>query len=143
MSIAETESGEFDDFMDGIGLDIKPVSPEDALMIRLKAGGCNQLHILRYWLMTEMHHYHHRIQNGITHMRKSNITQDWVVVSQKDHAIIMIKYYLQMKYLPWFDSDRSGLGVANLDTMAKMVLEQDSIQSMVNTPHADLPKLRY
>lgn len=129
--------------MDSIGLDIKPQGPEDALMIRMTAGGNNELHIFRYWLMHEMHAYYDCLKEGILYMRKSAILQELVPIKKDEYVIARIKYYLRMKYFPYFKQDVAGLGIANIDEMAKLLLVHDVIRSMVDKKHEDLPKLRY
>lgn len=134
---------DFDDFMDGIELDVKPLSPEDALMIKMKSGSCNDLHLLRYWLIHEMHCYYNLLENNVHLMRKSTILQELKSITREEFALIRVRYYLQMKYLPWFEKDMSGLGVVDLNDMAKIVLEHDLIAKLVATEISDLPKLRY
>lgn len=136
-----TEEGGIDDFLDGIGLDIKPSGPEDALMIKLTGAGFNELHLLRYWLMHQLHEYYSCIKDGILFMRKNNITRELTIVKIDEYAKIYIKYYLRMKYLPYFHQDVAGVGIANIDTMADMVLNHSAIRPMIDGKHEDLPKL--
>ncbi len=133
----------FDDFMDGIGLDVKPLGPEDALLIRMKAAGCNELHVLRYWLIHEIHHYYHALKNGVIYMRRNNITNELVTFRKEEFIALRIDYYLDMKYLPWFMKDISGLGVAKKSVMVKILLEQELVQDVMTRTQEELPKVTY
>lgn len=137
------DEGNFDDFMDGIGLDIKPADAEDALMLRFTGGGNNELHVFRYWLMHEMHAYYDALLAGVIYMRRDKALSELVPLDKDEYVIVRIKYYLRMKYLPWFHKDMCGLGIADIDKMAKKLLSHDVIQTLINTLHEDLPKLRY
>lgn len=139
----EKDEDTIDDFMDGIGLDVKPTGPEDALMIQLTGGGFNQLHTLRYWLMHNLHEYYAAKDEGTIFMRRSNITRELVEITIHDYAKIMVKYYLRMKYLPYFNSDVAGLGKADLNKMAELVLRHEAISTMVEKKREELPKLSY
>lgn len=140
MSQDET-SDTLDDFMESIGLDVKPTGPEDALMIEITGGGFNQLYIFRYWLMHEIHAFHDLKKNGCI-LRK---IEKGVVVELTflDYINIRTKYYLRMKYLPWFDKDMKGLGPASIDAMVPMLVGHDIIQQLLSLKYEELPKLRY
>ena len=139
------EIEETDDFMECIGLDIKPASPEDALMIRLTGGdGYKKIHDLRYWIRHELFAYYDLLKNGIS-LYKETVHKDTFQVhkieaTKEEYAILRIKYYLQMYYLPWFNSDRSGLGLADIGKAAKMVMDHEDIRSVVDAKEEDLPK---
>lgn len=133
----------FDDFMDGIGLDVKPVSPEDALLILMKSGNGNKLHLLRYWLIHELHCYHNAVKNGVIYMKRNSETLELQPFTKNEYINLRIKYYLNMYFLPWFDSDQSKIGKVQYDPMVKLILEQEVVESLVRLPYDEIPKLSY
>ncbi len=112
-------------------------------MIRMNGGGRNDLHVYRYWLLTELHHYYFMLKNEIILRRKSRVLNEFVDVTKEEYAAAMTKYYLQMMYLPWFTGKGiSALGLVDYDKMVKLLLSQDIIQSLINTPHENLVQVR-
>lgn len=133
----------FDDFMDGIGLDVKPISPEDALLILMKSGNCNKLALLRYWLIHELHCYHNTVKNGVVYLKRDDTSKELVPFTKNDYIALRVKFYLNTYFLPWFDSDQSKLGKVKYEPMVKLVLEQEMIASLVALPYDEIPKLSY
>lgn len=151
--MSDTQEDNLDDFMDSIGLNVKPTGPEDALMIKLNggagsAGGYKEIYNFRYWLRHELYGYYDLVKHGCM-MFQSGIeknAQGDVISAHKhkpftklDYVKVRTKYYLNMKYNPWFTHDVSGLGKANIDQVCNLVLEHSAIKSIVECEEKDLP----
>jgi hypothetical protein len=53
---------------------------------------------------------------------------------------IKTKYYLNMKYLPYFNSNMAGVGVCDIDKMVELVLAHPDIAATVAADEANLPR---
>lgn len=130
MATKQDNYGDLDDFMDSIGMDIKPTGPEDALMILLDAGkGYKEIHNLRYWVRHELYVYHFVVNDGCI-MVKDN-TLDNKRYTKRDYARAIIEYYLRMKYHPWFTQDMRGLGKADIKKMCELVMAHAEIAPLI------------
>lgn len=139
----EQDTGEeLNDFLDSIGLDVKPLSPEHALLNKLAGGqGYKKIHNYRYWLRHEMHSYFDMLERGISFSKDTidPVTKAIVTkpLTQAEYVHARTKYYLEMHYLPWFNSDQSGIGVANLDEAAKMVAGHEDVRGVATAQKKD------
>lgn len=138
-----SDSDTLDDFMDSLGIDVKPTSAEDALMIQMTGGGHNELHVYRYWLIQEIHIYHDLKVDNCLMKIKNNISDELKEFTFDDYIATITKYYLKMKYLPWFEKDMRGLGKVKMDDMVKLLVSHDIVRGLLASKYEELPKLRY
>lgn len=144
MSIEDQEG--LDDFLDSLGIDTKPLSPEHALMLKLDGGaGYKEIHNYRYFIRHEMFYYYHLLEEGLILCKEKIVDTDTfnkglVEANKYDWARVRTKYYLQMKYLPWFTNNLSGIGVANLDKMTQMLLDHELVRPVIEANKEDLPR---
>lgn len=139
-----SDDSDLDDFMESMGLDIKPTGPEDALMIKLNGGigssqGYKEIYNYRYWIRHELYAYFNLIKDGCMMVRESQILKKQVPYTKMDYVRTRTKYYLNMKYLPWFNSDVSGLGKADINKVCDMLIEHEAIKPLVEADEKDLP----
>ena len=143
--MTDEPSNDLDDFLDSIGLDVKPLSPEHALMLRLDSGtGYKQIHTYRYYIRWELLYYYHLISEGLELVKntvdKKNFDPIQVRADKYDWVRVRTKWYLYQKHLPWFDSDQSGLGIADIDKMTQMIMEHEDIKPVIDANEEDLPR---
>lgn len=139
------DSDDLDAFMDGVGLDVKPVDANDALMTRLTGGvhgtGYREIHNYRYWIRHEIFAYFDLIKNGcILHRVNFADKETFKEFTRLDFIRARTKYYLRMKYLPYFNTGVEGLGKADLDTVCDMILKHEDISPLLTASEEDLPK---
>lgn len=134
-----------DDFMDSIGLDVKPMSPEHAFIITQTGGtGYRKIHNFRYWIRHEIFGWFDLVENNATPCKKVLDTNKgemvYVPLTREEYVLIKTKYYLRMNNLPWFNSDISGLGVANLDKTARMMIDTEEIKPLLAAKKSEMPR---
>lgn len=134
-----------DDFLESMGLESKPLTPEDALMTRFTEGsGFTKIHEYRYLVRHELFAYYH-IQECGYDLTKWSVDKDTKIEYKKkadkyDWLRIRTKYYLQMKFLPWFTQDMSGLGSVDYNKIIDMLMSHPYITEVIEARPEDLPR---
>lgn len=134
-----------DEFLDAMGLDTKPLSPEHALMLKLTGGsGYKEIHMYRYWVRHELFYYYHFTDLGYElhkpSYNKELAKMEKIKADKYDWIKVRTKYYLQMKYLPWLINDLSTIGNVDSDRMTQMMMEHEDIAQVIEMKKEDLPK---
>lgn len=143
-------SDELSDFMESIGLDVKPTSPEKALMNKIDGGmGCKPIHNFRWWLRHEVIAWFDLVEQGMVPCRKvvNYANGDkYEPATQEEYITVKTKYYLRMHFHPWFDptfnkgaGGMSGIGVANLDAATSLLLQHEIIKPFLTAKKGQVP----
>jgi hypothetical protein len=144
-------SDDLGDFLESIGLDVKPTSPEKALLNRLDGGtGYRPIHNFRFWLRHEIFTWFDIVERGMPPCKKVvSLTHGdrYEPATRQEYVAIRIKNFLLMQYHPWFDptyaKDRggmSGIGVCNIDTMVALLLSHELIAPLLTAKKEDMPR---
>ena len=133
-----------DDFMEGIGLSVKPLDAEHAFMINLTDGHYTKVATFLYWFRHELFCYYDLKEHGLD-LVKNEFNKDtglkWIVKATKeDWALARTIYYIHMKFQSWIDWDVSGMGKIDVNKAAKMVLELPEVARMLACDEEDLPR---
>lgn len=139
---------EVDDFMESIGLDVRPANANDALMTRLTGGvhgtGYREIHNYRYWIRHELFAYFDLTKNGCLFYKNSihpeTKVAELVPFSKLDFIKTRTKYYLRMKYHPYFFTGIPDLGKADIDVVCGLILDHPDIKPLLTASEEDLPK---
>lgn len=136
---------ELDAFMDSIGLDVKPISPEHAYMVYLTGGGgYNKIHNFRYWIRHEIFGWFDLVEQGLPPFKKiiDPVTKEtsWRPATRTEYVLVKTKYYLRMNNLPWFNSNLSGIGIADIDKTAQMVIDHELIKPLLTAKKDEMPR---
>lgn len=144
-------SDDLNDFMESIGLDVRPTSPEQALLNRLTGGqGYQQIHNFRWWLRHEIFGWFDLVEQGLPPCKKvvdATNGDKFVPATREEYITAKTKYFLRMHYLPWFDpkcqpntGGMSGIGVANIDTTARLLMAHEIIRPLLTAKKEDMPR---
>src|SRR5215813_12724388 len=94
------------DFMESLGLETRPNSPEEALMEYLTEGNYKRIHTIRFWLMHEMARFQDLKKNevNLTKEKFSQIKQEVInyPLTNKEYATLSVNYHLRSNYYGWF-----------------------------------------
>jgi len=139
------EEAGLDDFMDSIGLDVKPISPEHAFMIyQTGGGGYKKIHNYRWWIRHEIFGWFDLVENNLPPCKRvvdqTTKTTSWAPATREEYVLARTKYYLRIHNLPWFNSDMSGIGIADIDKTAQMMIEHEDIAPLLTAKKDDMPR---
>jgi hypothetical protein len=140
----EQQSGDLNDFMEGIGLSVKATDPENAFMINFTDGAYRKVATFMYWLRHELFCYYDLEEQGLdlykTEFNKETGLTHRIKATKDDFAMARTIYYIHMKFQSWITWDVSGIGKVDVNKAAKMVLELPEVARMVAQKKDDLPK---
>jgi hypothetical protein len=117
-----------DGLLDAVGLG--PSSPEEDFVDDLCSGKMPKIYNCQYWLKHELFVYTNLEQKGWFVSKPSGPTR--LQVPRKELAIELIKYYLQMVYLPKFENERGK--ELDLDKTAQLVAAYPEIKKYIDNP---------
>ena len=141
----EDAEGELDDFLDSIGMDTKPLSPEEIFMSRMSSDG--RLAAYRYYIRHELFHYYDAEEKGwemsLPKKNKETGVINRVKADKWDWIDLRTKYYLMMKHLPYFMGDIAGITKSDIDKVSCMLLEHNDIKPVIEANKEDLPRNGY
>src|SRR5688572_33137182 len=94
---------ELDSFLEGIGLDVRPISPEHAFMLMQTGGstgkGYQKIHNFRWWLRHEIFGWFDMVEQGVPPCKKvlNRVTAEWdyELATREEYAMVRTKYYLR------------------------------------------------
>lgn len=144
----QEQDNNIDDFMDSIGLDVKPMSPEHAFMLMMTGGstggGYKKIHNYRWWIRHEIFGWFDLTEQGIPPC-KSTLDRNrgevlYSPATREEYVLVRTKYYLRMHNLPWFNSNLSGIGVADIDKTARMLIEHPDIAPLLTAKKDEMPR---
>lgn len=140
------------DFLEGIGLEVRPMSPEDAFMTYLTGGqGYRKIHNFRWWIRHEIFGWFDLVEQGLVPCKKvldrNKGEMVFTPATREEYVTSRAKYYFQMNNHPWFDPDfnkgtggMSTLGVCDLSKVVAMVLAHEDIAPLLTAKKDEMPR---
>lgn len=134
LTMQDEQSAELSGLLDKYGLDVAPVTREDQVYGILTEGLAPKIDNCRYWLGHQMALFQY-----LTKDADKKITTDTIVdgkavakqLSNLDYAKLMIKYYLSMHHLPWFQDLQNGTPKADMTKVIDMLLQHEALKAVV------------
>lgn len=121
------------DFMESIGLETKPNTPEEAMMQHLTEGNCGKIHSIRYWLRHEMARFYYMKKDNIQ-ITRSIIENGQLVnkpLSNIEYAKIAITYHLRGNYGSWFMEGVTNRPKCDIVKVVQDIVEHPSIVDVI------------
>lgn len=134
--MSQDDNLSLDDILDDIGgaAPVNPalaaMTPEERFYYDVTSGKYNKIYNCRYWLNQELSVCHHLIHDNAWMIGKSNKVAR-VQVSVIELGRSLIKYWLQMTYLPRFSTNVDGKPPCDIDIVLDMMLANAEISRTI------------
>lgn len=130
----QTEESSEIDFMESIGLEVKPATPEEAFLMHLNEGKCGKIHSIRYWLIHEIARYQDMLKNNLEVVKLVfDINTDSVVkkpITSMEYAKVAINYHLRSNFYGWF-MDTANRRKCDLAKVVQLIVELPMIVEVI------------
>lgn len=127
---------ETDTFLESIGIDTTPLSPEDLFMDDFTSGTYTKVDNLRYYLLHELAKFTFLLEENVKITRYTYVINQDKAFDQQlsilDYSKLHIKYYLQMYHLPRFTTEFAGKKVCDITATVEMIVKLPRIKELID-----------